>query len=306
MMFISREKIKKLAFRLLMMRGILTTSPIRPIDDGVRIVSMVSHMDLIMYLIAVKSLHSFLGTGRPVVIDDGTLTRGDRQILERHLAPEIVGVRDIGCGRCPQGGTWERLLLILDYLRDSYVIQLDSDTVTLNSIPEVASCLRANRSFTLGTAMGRGIASMRDVCTQMQAFKSDHIQVNAEQMFCKLRDYGQLKYIRGCSGFAGFAKGSFTRSRVEEFSQEMEGNLGEAWFKWGSEQVTSNFVIANSPDSCALPFPKYMNYAPDRPYSDCSFVHFVGTDRFKRGVYISKAREAVRRLETSQSRSVKG
>ena len=39
--------------------------------------------------------------------------------------------------------------LIGDLVKDSYVVQLDSDTLTTKSIAEVAQCIDANRSFTL-------------------------------------------------------------------------------------------------------------------------------------------------------------
>jgi hypothetical protein len=261
---------------------------------------MVSHSDLLMYVVAVKSLVSYLGDAQVVIVNDGTLRGNDFQLLDDHLSAKIVEIKTVDCGNCPRGGTWERLLLISHHVQESYVVQLDSDTLTLTDIPEVLAAVEMNRSFTLGTRMGRNISPIKDICEQMKTFKSDHVQVLAEQNFDKLQDYDHLKYTRGCSGFAGFAKESFSRSQVEGFSKQVHAALGDRWLNWGSEQVTSNFIIANSPQSCVLPYPKYANYDPEIPDENCTFLHFIGTYRFKNGVYIRRARSVVEKLKSAK------
>ena len=55
--------------------------------------------------------------------------------------------------------------------------------------------------------------------------------------------------------FAGFAPSGEGRRIAEAFSREATALLGaERWAQWGSEQVTSNFVIANQPDPLLLPY----------------------------------------------------
>jgi hypothetical protein len=261
---------------------------------------MVSHRDLTMYLVAIKSLYSRLDEAQIVVLNDGTLTSHDLDLLNAHIrTPRIVSLSDIQNGSCPRGGAWERLLFISDHVRQTYVIQLDSDTLTLDDVPEVKDAIRDNRSFTLGTSMGRQISPMEEICGQMKAFNDHHVQVVAEQAFDRLRHYARLKYVRGCAAFTGFARGSFSRRDVEEFSAEMEASIGNVWRNWGSEQVTSNFIIANSPGAFVLPHPKYANFAPEIPYHQSSFLHFIGTHRFKSGVYVRKARGVVRRLRAA-------
>ena len=300
-----RERLKRRWFSF-WCRGILSTPPLPQSNGDAQFVtvSMVSHRDLMMYLVAVKSFHHWLGGGRVVILNDGSLTPQDLALLDTHLAPaRIVRLNEVEHGRCPTGGCWERLLLIADYVADHYVIQVDSDTVTLDSLPEVLAAIGENRSFTLGTGMGRQITTMTEVCTVMKAYKDDHIQVIAEQSFSGLRDYRTLKYVRGCAGFAGFAAGSFSRARVEAFSGEMTGILGERWRQWGSEQVASNFIVANSPCAGVLPHPRYMNFAPDIPYEGSAFLHFIGTHRFKNNVYVRKAADVIRQLKTTARRS---
>ena len=92
---------------------------------------MVSHRDLIMYFVAIRSLYAQIGEGAIAIIDDGSLTAADTEILHRLLGgPQIIRADQIDTGACPRGGTWERLLHILDLSSSRYVIQLDSDTLT--------------------------------------------------------------------------------------------------------------------------------------------------------------------------------
>ena len=284
---------------------ILSTPPIQTKEGRVWIVSMVSHSDLTMYLVAVKSLYSHLGEGQIVVLNDGTLTSADIEVLYKHLSnPQIITADDVKSDKCPRGGCWERLLSIAKYVGERYIVQLDSDTLTLSGIPEVVSAIKENCSFTLGTSMGRYISPMRNVFQQMKDIKSDHVQVIAEQNFNKLRDYAQLKYVRGSAGFAGFAQGAFPRSKVEEFSLEMEDIVGKVWASWGSEQVASNFLVANSPRAHVLPYPKYSNYTLDTLCEKNAFLHFIGTYRFRKGVYIGKAQDTIKKLKIAGSERI--
>jgi hypothetical protein len=261
---------------------------------------MVSHADLTMYLVAVRSLYSHLGHGQIIILNDGTLTAPDIAILKRQLCdPEIVTIADIENQRCPHRGCWERLLLISDRVRNQYVLQLDSDTLTLGKIPEVIDAVQNNRSFVLGTGMGRQISAMEKVCVQMKAFTKSSVQVTSEKNFDRLPTYRGLRYVRGSAAFVGFAMGCFTRLQLEEFSADMEKIIGQQWQKWGSEQVASNVMVANAPQSFVLPYPKYCSFAPDVPHEEASFMHFIGTHRFTKGVYVRRGKETVRALKAA-------
>ncbi len=297
MVYAIREKVKKWWFGI-RCREILSTAPIRTRKGDLTIVSLISHFDLAMYLLAIKSLYARLEEGGIVIIDDGTLSTRDIRLLEVHVVGcQIVSASEIKLGRCiGRGGCWERLVLISEYVQKSYVVQLDSDTLTLQTISEVTDAIKGNRSFTLGTGMGRQVSAMKDVCQQMKAYPSDHIQVVAEQNFDRYPSYEQLKYVRGCAGFAGFARGSFSHPKVEEFSENMTRIVGPMWSNWGSEQVTSNFIIANSRLSCVLPYPRYANFTPEIPHEQSSFLHFFGSYRFRKGVYVRKSLDVVNTL----------
>lgn len=102
---------------------VLKTSPIQPCKNGVLILSMLRHVDMLMYLIAIKSFYRYLGEGEIIILDDGTLTTSDIKILRYHVDPlQIIHIDQVKTRKCPKGGTWERLLLISDYVKNCCVI----------------------------------------------------------------------------------------------------------------------------------------------------------------------------------------
>jgi hypothetical protein len=291
-----RSKLSSLKFNYLC-RGILDTPPLVMRPAPLRLVSIISHRDLRMYLLAIKSLYSTLGEGRILILSDGTLTARDASLLRAHLPDLWLGtVDEMDTGRCQRGGTWERLVWIHDLTRDYYVIQVDSDTVTCGAIPEVVDCYRRNCSFALGTSTGQCFVSPEESYEVIRHSPSQHVQVLAERNLRHLPDAAGLRYVRACSGFAGFARGAFHRQRLEQFSLEMETLLGARWREWGSEQVASNFAIANSSDAIVLPFPKYASFDPNLDWPGCAFLHFIGPHRFAGGVYARVGRAAIARM----------
>lgn len=290
-------------------RAVLATPPIRAADDGVILFSMIGTAVLIPYLVAIKSLHHHLRRGRVMLLDDGTLTAADRLTLKAHLGdPEIRAIDAVDVGPCPRGGTWERLLTILDLSAGHYVIQLDSDTVTTGGVPELEAAIAANRSFTLLGSESEAAPAILPVGdfvrqnfpegTDGVSLSDSHVQRAIESVMDRL-DVPALaapRYVRGCSGFAGFARGG-DRDLAERFSQAAEAALGRAkWSQWGSEQVTSSFVIANAPDARLLPPDRYVNHWNAPPPADSRMIHFIGTYRFHGMEYIARSRAAIRAL----------
>ena len=282
-------------------RALLHTQPIHSNDGQLTLVTMLCHGEVVMYLLAVKSFCGQLGRNPKIVIlDDGTLTKSDYATLHAHISEvRIVPVHEVVPDRCPKGSCWERLLLISDMVKDTYVVQLDSDTLTTNSIAEVAQCIDANQSFTL---MGDGsypeIEPMVSACVRSKTNLSPLVQAVCERSFDQLPESASLKYVRGNAGFTGFAKGAIDREKITWFSDLMRRIAMEKWDEWGSEQVTSNLLIANSADAQVLEFPKYLSYwaHDDVSYEDASFIHFIGPHRFSNGFYVKSASRVVATL----------
>lgn len=282
--------------------GILDTPPIVPKRDGLVIFSMIGTAVVLPYLVAVKSLWSHLQRGRIAILDDGTLTAQDRAILAQHCGdPQILRIEDVPRGPFPQGGCWERLLTILDHRAGEYWLQLDSDTVTLGPVWELARAIDSNRSFTL---MGGADAPAQPL--ELADFKAayytegeadGHVQTRIESRMDRLAPGLGWKYIRGCAGFAGFAAGNGGRDLAAAFLARMKAVIGEDDAAiWGTEQVASSFLIANEGAPVCLPYVRYMNYWGEAWDQDAAFVHFVGAHRYDNGTYTAASRHAIARL----------
>jgi hypothetical protein len=285
-------------------RALLDTPPIVSNDDSFTLVSMTCHGELMMYLLAAKSFCRNLGsTPNVILLNDGSLTKADHATITSHIPKvKILHIEDVPKGRVPKGGSWESFLLVNDIVQDSYVVQLDSDTLTINSIPEIKACIAANRSFTLlGDKSFPEIEPMIKACERSKGNLSPMVQAVCERSFDQLPEAASLKYVRGNAGFIGFPKGSITREKTEWFSDLMRRLVEDKWDEWGSEQVTTNLLIANIEGAYPLPSPKYVSYwaHPDVPYNDASFLHFIGPYRFANGYYLQQARKVIATLAST-------
>ena len=301
MFFRARRAIQKAWFNT-NCRSVSRTSPLISESKELTLVSMVCHGEVLMYLLAAKSFCQHLGRKPAVVVlDDGSLTKDDYSTIRMHIpAIKIVAISEVATGSCPKGSCWERLLLISDLVRDSYVVQLDSDTLTTTSIPEVAACIDSNKSFTLlGDRSYPKIEPMLSACARSKQNLDPQVQAVCERSFDELTEASSLRYLRGNAGFTGFAKGSIGREKIAWFSDLMRGLAREKWDAWGSEQVTSNLLIANTEDAYSLDFPKYLSYwaHPEVPYDKASFIHFIGPYRFANGFYLRSAKRAIAALQ---------
>lgn len=282
--------------------GVYQTPPV-VCDPGsaIVVVSQLHHPDMTMYLLAAKSFGSYLRPGGFVIVDDG-LTDEDKVTLEEHLGlVRIVPRTSVDVGPCPRGGCWERLLTLSSENQDNYVIQLDSDTLTLAEPTEVIECVASRRSFTLGTGSGRDFVSVSEAARFAGCNKSTHVQSCAERVLDKLLGAPLGRYVRGCAGFTGFAPGELVRSSIERFSVEMQDLVGEAkWREWGSEQVASNYMVSNTATPVVLPVERYPFWAPGIDASTAAFVHFFGTFRFHAGFYLQSALSVIGQVGASK------
>ncbi|WP_404479501.1 hypothetical protein [Novosphingobium sp. BL-52-GroH] len=287
-------------------RAVLDTPPIVAGDGpggGVVIFSMIGTQVLLPYLVAVKSLHARLGMGRVVILDDGSLTDADRRVLDHHCGtPQVLHIADVDTGECPRGGTWERLLTLLDLRVQDYVIQLDSDTVTVGDVPEIREAIARNESFLLlggSDAQEHGIEALPDYVAhrypQGPVAAPAHIQALVESRYGSYPDAADHRYVRGCSGFTGFARGGASdRAAAAVFSRHATALVGEdVWNRWGSEQVASNFLLANETGTRILPYARYANYWKQAINDDARFMHFVGTHRYSDKEYRRLSAKAV-------------
>lgn len=274
---------------------ILEIPPAALRPGGVTVLSQVRDRDMLMYLLAAKSFAREIDVGRFVVLDDGTLTDEDHDTLAEQVpGVTITPIADIPCPGTPRGNCWERLHRVVELAESAYVIQLDADTVTLGPLPEVAEQISQGSAFTLCSESDAGIVPLAQAADYAARRNSDHIQILAERTLAGLDPTIGTRYARACAAFTGFPPGTWRREAMQRFSQYMSAQLGPRWATaWGTDQVTSNFLTANSPHAGLLPSPEYCDYV-GRPVSrDTRFLHFIGTYRFRNGAYRDTARHVI-------------
>jgi len=275
-------------------RKVLATKPLQRGDLPFTLLSMVQKRDVVPYLVALKSFTHFLNPVRIVMVCDPSIDAEDRALLSRHVPHlEMRDAREFTHPDIPRGGTWERLYAISEYAVDSYVIQLDADTLTVQPIPEVLDAVRSGHGFVLGEMPDTPVRSL--AATRENALPwmrpGAHIQGIAETEMVNVGLPSDARYIRGCSGFTGFPPSAEMRPMMLDFSRRMMGKLGQDWARWGTEQVTSNYLASNAFGTRALPFPKYGT--PDCATSGTAFFHFIGSMRFINSKYETTSRQAI-------------
>jgi hypothetical protein len=280
--------------------GILDTPPLQMRPAPWTVVSMVAKRDVPMYLVALKAFYRRAGGGQVVAIVDRDTPAESLATLKHHVPGiEFVILEDIAVGPCQRGGTWERIIYCLDRAEREYVIQLDADAVACGpDLQEVLDCVEKGASFTM--AEGNQIVPMLESAAYAKTLGGNYIGTVAEAAFDRYARAETLHYIRGSSGFAGFAKGAFPRQRIEEFHAEGERLVGAArWREWGTEQCASNFAVANSPGAIGLPFPAYTSYHAGAARDGVKLYHFIGSFRFDDGFFAGLGRKEIAKYRGS-------
>lgn len=281
-------------------KQVLATAPVRRGNMGFTLLSMVQHRDILSYLVAVKSFTAFLPAERIVMVCDPTIAAADRILVKQHVPHiELLDAVDFADARLPRGGCWERLSAIAQVVGDTYVVQLDADTVTVGPLDEVANAIRAERGFVLGElpdTPARSLAAVRDYARQWEG-PDAHIQAIAEMEMVNVGLPGDARYIRGCAGFTGFPRNGDMRDSLFDYATRMGNRIGPEWKRWGSEQVTSNYLVSNSNQTASLPFPKYGT--PDCATAATAFYHFIGSMRFINRQYSQITRQALGLIQQS-------
>ncbi|GAB4571676.1 MAG: hypothetical protein Tsb008_03100 [Rhodothalassiaceae bacterium] len=248
-----------------------------------------------MYLVAIKSFYPHIGFGDIMVVNDGTLTDHDKELLAYHCnGIEIRDASSVDVGECPGYIAWRGLKTIIEESQQRYVVKLDSDVVVLDELPEIQDSIARNRSFVLGSFDCQEIWSGEQASDYADKIDSGHVQIMVERAFRHFPDVANLRYIRGCSGFAGIERGLYRWQDIEAFCREVEKHVDRDLFRsWGSEQVTVNYHVANSTDPLVLRWPRYTNHRDDIDIADAALIHFLGSWRFLGGRYVKSARQAV-------------
>jgi hypothetical protein len=297
------ERVRRDYFRwqyLKVARQIRTTKPLQRGSLPFMILSMVHTRDIDSYLVAIKSFTRFLNPQRIVIVCDPSISQDDRAVLKQHLPHvELRDADEFVHPDIPRGGVWERLYAISEFSKDIYVVQLDADTLTTQPIQEVRAAIEQETGFVLGEMPDtpiRQLPAVRDHAMPLMR-PGAHIQTICEAEMVNVGLAQEVRYIRGCAGFTGFPRSVDMRDRMLDFSRRMSRHLGKDWERWGTEQVTSNYLVANASGTRPLPFPKYGT--PDQLGAQIAFLHFIGPMRFINNKYKQTSRQVIHLLNNA-------
>lgn len=279
---------------------IRSTAPLKRGDLPFAVLSMVHKRDVDSYLVAVKSFCHFANPERIVIVCDPSISDEDRKVFSAHIPHvELRHADEFVHPDIPRGGCWERLFAITDIVKDTYVVQLDADTLTVKPIPEVLEGVKNGTGFVLGETPdtpARLLGAVRENALQWIG-PGAHIQAIAEVEMVNVGLPEDARYIRGCAGFTGFPRSADLRSKLIDYSRRMRDKIGNDWTRWGTEQVSSNYLVSNTPGVKALPFPEYGT--PDHATSKTVFYHFIGSLRFVNSKYEKTSRQVIHMITSA-------
>lgn len=279
-------------------RAVLKTPALRVGELPFLLLSMVQKRDVLAYLVALKSFTTFANPARVVVVCDPSIDARDREVLRQHVPHiELHEADEFVHPEIPRGGTWERLLAICSYARENYVVQLDADTVTVGAPKAVLDAIENQTGFVLGEESRQSLLTLAQTTANAKAdiFGQRHIQGFSEACMAEVGLPQEAMYVRGCSGFTGFPPSAGMLERLVQFSRAMSRTIGmPRWSSWGTEQVTSNYLVANAVGTQVLPYPAYGT--PDAMKEDTVFIHFIGSMRFTNNKYEETSRTVIKRM----------
>jgi hypothetical protein len=283
-------------------RRILDTPPLVLGAMPLTVLSMVHSRDVMSYLVAIKSFARYVNPRQIVVVCDPSITDIDRNCLQAHIPHVILRPADEFTHLdIPRGGTWERLYAISKYSRDSYVVQLDADTITMLPPAEVIRAVMADTAFVMSGNPGNVLMSLQETEDHAASWgpplPGEDMQATVERSIASSNLPVRARYVRGCSGFTGFPKSETMTDELLRFSKSMQTRYGKRWAEWGTEQITSNYLVANARDTTVLPFQSYGT--PDVLHAESILTHFIGFMRFTSDKYRAATRQTIRQLASA-------
>ena len=289
----------------LMVRPVLRTAPVRAGATPCTVLTMVSHRDIVPYLVAIKTFAHHADPAGVAVLCDESVTVADRALVKAQIPDvEFLDIRAFRRPGIPVGGCWERLLAVTELAKTRYVVQLDSDTVTTGETDEVVKAVGNETAFVMGKEPGQPIGSLIDLQEKTAALAgklgSMHIHNAAQYHLSRIGLDMSLRYTDGWASFTGFPRDVTLQTRLFEVAHRMRSGMGASLDEWGTEMVVSNFLVANSAGAETLPFPKYCT--PVHGETAVHLWHFVGSLRYDDFRYIKTSVAGVRSLRARPRR----
>jgi hypothetical protein len=304
-------------------RGIRVSPPI-PCggETACEIHTMLSREDLPLYLVAIKSFLRFYRNVGVVVHSDGTLDDACAALLARHVpgcrfVPHVEANRlaldrlgaDSALYRCRSyDASYRRLVDTELCCRAPSRIIMDADILVIKDPVEVIDWIEGRLGLS-PFLMGQPPRAPREPAP-FPAGDRRHIQTVFKE---RLEEVGRAlgetaRFLDGTTGGFYGCRDQLSLKRIEQLLVASEG-VGIPMTKWGGEQCMVIYLLSCE-GARRLDPDKYFNFFRDQEpkIEGANLIHFIGTDRFDRGIYTKKATEVVRQLggRWAASRAVAG
>jgi hypothetical protein len=144
----------------------------------------------------------------------------------------------------PQGGCWERLIAISEYVKSDYVIQIDADTVSLSAHARGGKCCRRGQFLCPGYGRRAAPDFLRRSGPVGQGpgrIGRTYPDSGGSQSGSPAQVRSTARYVRGCAGFSGFAPGCFSRSQLRRVQPDHERHSRRSMDSLGNRAVQFQF-----------------------------------------------------------------
>ena len=272
--------------------------------------TMLGTADVRMYILAIKSLLSFVRGLAVVVHSDGSLT--DRDVSS--IAAHVQGTRFIRHDEADQraetslrdapflakwratDAAYRRLIDIELWRRGERILILDADVLTNREPHEVVSWIASgSRPFLLGQPSNGPVLSAD---TRVPEHVQAQFLMHVPQISRHLRL--QPRFLQGATaGFCGYFR-ELDLVRVES-ALRAAVDLGLPMGQWGGDQCLIIYLLSTA-GAEPLPPDRYVNFEPAVQATCACIIHFNGTHRFHGLVYPRLAAAVVNRLGRGHER----
>ena len=288
-------------------RGLSATPPL-PCDPRAvcEVHTMLGAADVRMYLLAIKSLLSFVRELAVVVHSDGSLSDRDIDSIAAHV-PGTRFIRHDEADRraaaslrdSPFLALWRttdaayrRLIDIALWRQAEKILILDADVLTNKEPREVITWVRSgSQPFLLGQpSNGPVLSADSRVPEHVQAQFVLHVPQISRHLGLPPR------FVQGATaGFCGYFR-ELDLGRVES-ALRAAVDLALPMHQWGGDQCLVIYLLSTA-GAERLPPDRYVNFEPavEPASAEKCIIHFYGTHRFHRLVYPRLAADVVQRL----------
>ena len=180
-------------------RRILASPPVISNQDGPFIAKLLHTHAVVPYLVAIKSFFNYGISGDVVILNDGSLTDEDQRNLRFHIKNcKIYELEDYQHCRLPTGGCWERLHLVSRLVKQKFTIQLDSDTLSRDSLTEVQLAVSRNIPFCLPGQEHARHGTVESFAPNWTRRRGDSVQTLSELELLNENERWPM-YAQGCA-----------------------------------------------------------------------------------------------------------